>query len=78
MTRKRDVHLLSCARMFFTEKEAIEFALTQSISVTPFLTPVAVVFIIAPRREFKDTWMDRREGFYFMRGQRAKGSGVLH
>ena len=78
MTRKRDVHLLSCARMFYSEQEAIKLAKTFGIERAPVLTATSVIFIIAPRRQFKDTWMDRRNGFYFVRGERAKRSDVLH
>ena len=72
--------MLSCARFFYTEQQAVELARAYSIYAKPILTPAAIMFIVGKRREFESLWMDTRDGFHFMRGKRndEKGSSMLH
>lgn len=79
-SRGLSIHMLSCARFFYTEQQAIELARAYKIYAKPILTPSAIMFVVGERREFDGVWMDTREGYHFMRGKRkdAKGSSMLH
>lgn len=77
MIRRRDIHMLSCARMFFNEKSARSLALSMGISVSPVMTAGAFNFIAAPRRDFKDVWMDRQDGYYLLCGS-VDNDTMLH
>ena len=68
-TRGRAVHLLSCARMFYSAEAAVQLARRYGIDTEPLLTPVSHVFILRPKKEFKKLWLDKRQGHFFMRGE---------
>ena len=79
MTKGRSIHMLSCARMFFDEEQAMALALNYGLDGIPVVTPTAFNFIMGRRADFRDVWMDRRKGYYFLRGRTQNGSSeMLH
>jgi hypothetical protein len=61
--------MLSCARMFFTESEAVDLARAYRIDSEPVIGEMSIVFLNGFVRDFTNTWMDKRDGYFFLRGE---------
>lgn len=69
MSAKNTIHMMSCARMFFTESEAVTLARAYGIISAPILSEMSIVFLNGFAKDFTNTWMDKRNGYFFLRGE---------
>ena len=69
----KSIHMLSCARMFYTEETAKDLATAYLIEAEPILTASAILFVVGTKRAFEGIWMDVRDGYHFMRGEYVEG-----
>ena len=74
------IHMLSCARMFFNEQRAQDFAEQLGIETAAIMTPASILYVVERRADFRDVWMDKYAGYYFLRGEfkGATGREVLY
>ncbi len=66
---KNTIHMLSCARFKFSVEKAVALARSYGIESEPVLGEMSTVFMNGFIEDFTNTWTDRRDGYYFIRGE---------
>jgi len=80
MSIGQDIHMLSCARYFHSEQSAKDLLQSYGLESKLVTTPASYIFVVGKRRDYEGVWMDRKDGYYLLRGSKRveERSSVLH
>lgn len=62
------IHMLSCSRYHFDQDEAVQLAKAYGILSSPVVSAMSIVFLNGFVKDFTNTWTDKRNGHFFIRG----------
>ena len=81
MTKRPNViHVLSCSRMFFDLGQAKQLARSYGVHSAPIIGGMVIIFMNGFAVQFENIWTDRRQGYFFLRGDcdEPQWSNLLH